>query len=604
MKSQSLADGSGSASWYELRGGRRHVRPYEHAYTSYCKGRWVGKSLLAVFQDEFPHLAPHEAYLTSAAADGRLTVNGAPAAPDHVFRHGDRLVHATQRVEPSVPDASVGLLLADPDLIAVSKPAGLPVHHAGRYRRNTLVEVLQHERPELELGDNAGAKGGLHVLHRLDRLVSGVLLLPRTVSAASQLAGALQAGKMRKRYLARVAGRLAAATGLITVTAPIRIVSAAGSTTAGIDAAGKPAVTCFRSLAWDERTGTSLVLAEPFTGRTHQIRLHLQHLGHPIANEPVYALPAQRCELPLNAPKRARRADGPGVEASEAAADAAGDAAVGDAEAAVDELWLHAWSYTCDSGPRTFDVTAPPPHWAAPFAPLLSLAELSREEAPVALDSETGQALLRGCAASDRAAYDRLWSHFRPQLGRTMCGPASVAMLLRAAAAAPEDAGVLAGVARTIGGDEDAVLDGQSAVPAAQVRSPGRGLTLPEIGRMLVGLGVPEGAIEVRHALGAAPGDGAKAEQDSSLLELVRALRASPPRQTLLNYHMSAAGQRPFGGHFSPLGAYHEGSGRFLVLDVWPDTGPCWIDGDRLWTSLVGEDGESGLSRGWATVAG
>ena len=74
-------------------------------------------------------------------------------------------------------------------------------------------------------------------------------------------------------------------------------------------------------------------------------------------------------------------------------------------------------------------------------------------------------------------------------------------------------------------------------------------------------------------------------------------------RCVLLNYHMSTAGQRPFGGHFSPLAAFHAPSGRFLVLDVWPQTAPCWVSGELLWAALVGTDSDSGRSRGWA-VAG
>ncbi|EOD36819.1 hypothetical protein EMIHUDRAFT_201067 [Emiliania huxleyi CCMP1516] len=97
-----------------------------------------------------------------------------------------------------------------------------------------------------------------------------------------------------------------------------------------------------------------------------------------------------------------------------------------------DAMWLHAWSYSCASEGRPFSVTAPPPAWAAPFGALPPPAALS--EAAVLLSSEEGRRLLLECAPADRAAFDLLWPHFRCQAGPTMCGAASVAMLLRAAA--------------------------------------------------------------------------------------------------------------------------------------------------------------------------
>jgi hypothetical protein len=65
---------------------------------------------------------------------------------------------------------------------------------------------------------------------------------------------------------------------------------------------------------------------------------------------------------------------------------------------------------------------------------------------------------------------------------------------------------------------------------------------------------------------------------------------------------MGVAGHRPFGGHFSPLAAYHEGTDRFLVLDCWPQTEPSWLASERLWSAMAATDAESRLSRGWARV--
>ena len=148
------------ASWYELRAGRRHVLPYKHPFTCHAKGRWIGRTVLDVLSDEFPDEFTDAASIDAAAEDRRLILNGKAASASATFDHGDKLVHLVLRSEPSVPAAPIELLLCEADLLAVNKPAGMPVHHAGRYRRNSLVEILQTERPELGLGGGGGGGAG------------------------------------------------------------------------------------------------------------------------------------------------------------------------------------------------------------------------------------------------------------------------------------------------------------------------------------------------------------------------------------------------------------------------------------------------------------
>ena len=131
---------------------------------------------------------------------------------------------------------------------------------------------------------------------------------------------------------------------------------------------------------------------------------------------------------------------------------------------------------------------------------------------------------------------------------------------------------------------------------------------MPELGRILTALGVP---CAVRHSRGKegasgphlSPDDEVAAAKDA-MRQLRHAMHAAPKSAVLLNYHMGVAGHRPFGGHFSPLVAYHEKSERFLVLDCWPDTEPCWHSAARLWSAIAGTDGESRLSRGWLVAGG
>ena len=195
---------------YEIRDGRRHVRPYNYTFTSFAKRRWVGRRVFGVLEHEFPERCSSDRTREDAQA-GRLRLNGRAVTDEDLFRDGDRLEHDIVREEPSVPYHPIAVLDCElSDVIALHKPAGVPVHHAGRFCRNTLVEILQAERPELVAGGRTGRRDGLHVFHRLDRGVSGVLLLPLTKEAAAECAALLEAKCFTKLYVARVHGQMGA----------------------------------------------------------------------------------------------------------------------------------------------------------------------------------------------------------------------------------------------------------------------------------------------------------------------------------------------------------------------------------------------------------
>ena len=114
---------------------------------------------------------------------------------------------------------------------------------------------------------------------------------------------------------------------------------------------------------------------------------------------------------------------------------------------------------------------------------------------------------------------------------------------------------------------------------------------------------------EVRYARGdgTASGPCLTAEEEgeakrTAMETLRKACADAPNTAILLNYHMGTAGQRPFGGHISPLGAYHRESRRLLVLDVWPQTRASWLCEDALWAAMCATDPESGRSRGWLSI--
>lgn len=261
---------------YYFENGLRKVRPYKFIYHAHAKGRWLGRPLLDVFMGEFRDLTP--AYYKDAIETGRITVNGAKSSVDYIVRNGDLIGHALHRVEPPVTGDPIGIVSQTDDLLVVSKPASIPVHPSGRYRHNSLLFILRREHEEF---------AELYPIHRLDRLTSGVLLLPRTKAKSLELQRQLLGQELQKEYLCRVQGVFP--EGEVECAEPIAVFHhKLGLNVVAKD--GKPCRTVFRRVATTGRT--SLVHCRPYTGRTHQIRVHLQFLGFPIANDPLYAHPA------------------------------------------------------------------------------------------------------------------------------------------------------------------------------------------------------------------------------------------------------------------------------------------------------------------------
>ncbi|XP_015866947.3 RNA pseudouridine synthase 7 [Ziziphus jujuba] len=264
---------------YIFRNGRRHVRPYYFEFISHVKNRWAGKSIVDLFAQEFKG-RPYD-YYVDAVKCGRIQVDGQMVPVSYIVKSSQKISHFLHRHEPPVMAWDVKILRKEPDVLTVCKPASVPVHPCGQYRKNTIVGILQAEY----------GLAPLFPVHRLDRLVSGLLILARNASKADIFRQEIEAGKVHKQYVARVIGVFPEHEQVVNVNIDYnaregRSTAEVGNSCGDTSIKGKAACTKFTRISTDGIH--SIVLCEPVTGRTHQIRVHLQYAGHPIANDMLY----------------------------------------------------------------------------------------------------------------------------------------------------------------------------------------------------------------------------------------------------------------------------------------------------------------------------
>ncbi len=217
---------------------------------------------------------------------GHILINGKPSKPSYISSNGDQIVVHVPAVEPSpalIPEAMpLHIVYEDEDLLVVDKPAGIAVYPAPGHPSRTLMNAIMAHYPEITSIEGSVRPG---IVHRLDKNTSGLIVVAKNRSAQMELMAQIKQRAVVKKYLVVVRGR--PEPDEATIEARIGRHPRDRKRMAVVQN-GRESHTDYRVLR--PLNGFSLVEATLHTGRTHQIRVHFAHIGHPVAGDAVYGV--------------------------------------------------------------------------------------------------------------------------------------------------------------------------------------------------------------------------------------------------------------------------------------------------------------------------
>ena len=229
------------------------------------------------------HPTYSRSYLTGLIAAGKIRVGGETVRPAYRLGVGDRIaadLAPQTEGSPEPEEIELDVAYEDDFILLVRKPAGMIVHPGPNKTHGTLVNALMHRNPDIA---RVGVLFRPGIVHRLDGYTSGIMVVAKTNPARAALVEQFKTKKVRKEYLAIVVGTMPFDSDYIDL--PIGTDRKHRERMA-IDREGKPSSTYYE--VKERFDGATLTQAQPFTGRTHQIRVHLAHIGFPVIADPIY----------------------------------------------------------------------------------------------------------------------------------------------------------------------------------------------------------------------------------------------------------------------------------------------------------------------------
>ena len=253
-------------------------------YTLNIAGEAQGQRLDAYLAGQYPEFS--RSYLQNLIRNGAVLVNGQQVKTGYSLLNGDVVTMeiadaVSMKAEPE--DIALDIVYEDSDIIVVNKPQGMVVHPAAGHIEGTLVNALLHH-----CGDLSGINGVIRpgIVHRIDKDTSGLLVAAKNDAAHLGLTAQWAGHNITRVYHALVHGVVAEDRG--TIDAPIGRHPRDRKKMTVEPNKGKDAITHYRVLDRFAVANTSYLELTLETGRTHQIRVHMAHLGHPVLGDPVY----------------------------------------------------------------------------------------------------------------------------------------------------------------------------------------------------------------------------------------------------------------------------------------------------------------------------